>query len=212
MTKQMRIDIISDAICPWCFIGKRHLETALSLLAADGLSFLVQWRPYQLNPAMPEGGVPRAEYRAAKFGSLARSRELDEGVAQVGRAVGLDFRHDLMRRTPNTVNAHRLIRAADAAGRQDEVVESLFRAYFQEGEDIGDAAVLEGIAARHNVAFDDGFRADVLAEDAAFRRAGLSGVPSFLMEGYFLFSGAMPGEAMAGQLRRAHAALRHKAA
>jgi len=210
MTQPMRIDIISDAICPWCFIGKRHLEQAITHLAKDGLTFSIRWRPYQLNPDMPAGGVPRAEYRAAKFGSTARSRELDEGVAQAGRAAGLEFRHDLMRRTPNTINAHRLIRAAEAADRQDAVVEALFCAYFQQGQDIGDETVLAGIAQANGVVFDDSHRAEVLAEDAAFRRAGLSGVPSFLMEGYFLFSGAMPSEAMEDQFLKAHAALINK--
>jgi predicted DsbA family dithiol-disulfide isomerase len=216
MADIMRIDIISDTICPWCFVGKRQLEAALPLLAADGLTFSVGWRPYQLNPDMPVEGVPRTAYRTAKFGSLERSRELDAGVAQAGAAVGLVFRHDLMQRTPNTVASHRLIRAAEPAGLQDQAVERLFRAYFQEGRDIGDAAILADIAeeiglGRDALASDDG-RAEVLAEDAAARNAGLNGVPSILLQGYFLFSGAMPADAMASQLRRAHAVLSARAA
>ena len=212
----MQIDIISDAICPWCFIGKRHLEAALPILAEDGLAFTIRWRPYQLNPDMPLDGVPRTAYRTAKFGSLERSQELDAGVAQAGIAAGLVFRHDLMLRTPNTIAAHRLIRAAGQAGLQDQIVERLFQAYFQEGIDIGDPTMLADIAAQQGLPRDimngDDGQAEVLAEDAAARKAGLSGVPSFLLEGYFLFSGAMPTEAMVSALRRAHAVLSARAA
>lgn len=210
-----RIDVISDAICPWCWIGKRHLGTALAELKEQGLEFEVRWRPFQLNPDMPEEGVARDEYRAAKFGSLERSRELDAQVAEAGRAAGLSFRHDLMARTPNTVAAHRVIRAAGPAGVQDAVVEALFRVYFQEGHDIGDHAVLAEVAGGAGI--DRTFVADmlqggegreeVLAEDAAARHAGISGVPSFLMDRYLLFSGAMPAAQMAEAFRRADAIL-----
>jgi predicted DsbA family dithiol-disulfide isomerase len=212
----MHIEVISDVICPWCFIGKRHLTGALALLAEDGLNFTVSWRPFQLNPEMPAEGIARAMYRAAKFGSAERARELDENVRQAGSAVGLEFRFDLMERTPNTIQAHRLIRLAAEQGVQNEMVEDLFQAYFQLGRDIGDAAVLAEIGARHGVDLlrrvgDDGVAA-VRAEDEAARRAGLDGVPSFLMEGYFLFSGAMPADAMASQFRRAQAVLASRAA
>lgn len=209
------IDVISDAICPWCWIGKAHLRAALEELEADGLRFAVRWRPFQLNPEMPEAGVERDAYRAAKFGSLTRSRELDAAVAEAGRAAGLAFRHDLIRRTPNTVAAHRVIRAAEAAGVQDAVVEALFRAYFAEGADIGDHAVLaeragaaglDAAAIAAMLAGGEG-RDAVLAEDAAARRAGISGVPSFLMDRHLLFSGAMPGPRMAEAFRRADAVL-----
>jgi len=211
------IDVISDAICPWCWIGKAHLDAALKDLRRDGLEFRIRWRPFQLNPDMPEEGVERDAYRAAKFGSLERSRELDAGVAEAGRAAGLTFRHDLMRRTPNTVAAHRVIRAAEAAGVQDAVVDALFRAYFQQGQDIGDAAVLDEVAGAAGLpgtaamlAGED-HREAVLAEDMAARRGGISGVPSFLMDRHLLFSGAMPGPRMAEAFRQADAVLSARA-
>jgi predicted DsbA family dithiol-disulfide isomerase len=201
MDQPRRIDVISDAICPWCWIGKRQLDTALTTLRQEGLRFSVHWRPFQLNPDMPAGGVERSAYRAAKFGSLERSRELDAQVAEAGRAVGLDFRHDRMQRTPNTVRAHRLIRFAEGP-LQHALVEALFRAYFHEGQDVGDTAVLAEVAA--GVGLDAAeFLAgqeqeeQVRAEDAYFRRIGISGVPSFALEGRVLFSGAWPADRMA---------------
>lgn len=212
----MHIEIVSDAICPWCFIGKRHFEGALALLAEEGLVFTTEWRPYQLNPDMPREGVARAEYRTAKFGSLARSQELDDGVASAGRMVGLEFRFDLMARTPNTIAAHRAIRLAGEAGLQDAMVEALFAGYFQESLDIGDPRVLAATATRigmdASVLDGEAGLAAVLEDDAAARGAGLKGVPSFLMEGYLLFSGAMPAEAMADQIRKAHRILSTRAA
>jgi predicted DsbA family dithiol-disulfide isomerase len=207
-----RIDVVSDAICPWCWIGKRHLESALARLADAGQGFEVHWRAFQLNPDMPGEGLERAAYRAAKFGSLERSRELDTQVAAAGAAAGLEFRLDRQRRTPNTVDAHRLIRRAGGIGgeaRQDAVVERLFRAYFQDGHDIGDRAVLAELASEAGLedaasflASDEG-AAEVRAEDSAFRRLGISGVPSFALAGHILFSGAVPPERMAEAFRRA---------
>ena len=200
------ITVISDAICPWCFIGKRQLERALAILAADqGQEFAVAWYPYQLNPDMPVEGVERAAYRAAKFGSVERGREIDARVGQAGAAVGIDFNFPAMRRTPNTVAAHRVIRAAGAGGRQNAVVERLFTAYFLEGQDIGDPEVLAACdaeaggdaAATRAMLASDAHRAEVLAEDNAARRAGISGVPSFVLANHVLFSGAVPAETMA---------------
>ena len=200
------ITVISDAICPWCFIGKRQLERALAILAADqGQEFAVAWYPYQLNPDMPVEGVERAAYRAAKFGSVERGREIDARVGQAGAAVGIDFNFSAMRRTPNTVAAHRVIRAAGAGGRQNAVVERLFAAYFLEGRDIGDPEVLAACDAQASgdaaatlaMLASDAHQAEVLAEDNAARRAGISGVPSFVLANHVLFSGAVPAETMA---------------
>jgi predicted DsbA family dithiol-disulfide isomerase len=207
------LDVVSDAICPWCWIGKRHLDAALEMLAErDGLRFAVRWRPFQLNPGMPPEGVERAAYRAAKFGSLEQSRRLDAQVAEAGRAVGLEFRHDRMERTPCTVEAHRLVQLAAPSGRQHAVMEAVFRAYFHERRDIGDCAVLAEIGAAEGLdpetlaAFREGeaARAEVLAEDHALRSAGLSGVPSFVLDRHLLFSGAIPADQMAEALRRAY--------
>ena len=209
-----RLDVYSDVICPWCFIGKQHMQRALRMLGDEGLAFAVAWRPFQLNPDMPPGGMERDDYRRAKFGSLERSRELDAQVAGAARVAGIEIRHDLMRRTPNTLDAHRLIRLAGGAGRQDAVVDRLFQDYFVEGRDIGDRAVLLAAAAsagldrtavEASLGSDEG-RAEILAEDAAVRRAGLQGVPTFVLNGQVLFSGAVPAEAFADGVAKAHAA------
>lgn len=215
-----RLEIVSDAICPWCWIGKAHLDAALALLADEGLTFELGWLPYQLNPDMPVEGVDRRAYRTQKFGSWERSQELDAQVADAGRVAGVAFRHDLMARTPNTVEAHRLIRLAGPAGVQHAVVERLFRAYFQEGQDIGDRAVLAaegeaaGMPAEALAAFTagDAGRAEVTAESRALAQAGINGVPSFVLDRHLLFSGAMPAERMADAFRRAVAILRSNAA
>ena len=214
------VDIVSDVICPWCWIGKRHFAQALDILAADGLRFTQSWRPYQLNPDMPAEGVPREAYRARKFGNIERSRQLDSQVADVGRTAGLEFRFERMVRTPNTIEAHRLLRLAEPSGLQDELAEALFRAYFQDGLDIGDRDVVGGLGGA--IGLDDATlavfaagaagREDVLAEDAALRQAGLNGVPSFVLDRHLLFSGALPPDQMAATIARAVRVLRERAA
>lgn len=214
-----RIDIVSDAICPWCYIGKRQLERALSALAGEGLTFAVQWNPFQLNPDMPPGGVARAAYRAAKFGSPERSAALDARVSEAARAVGLDFHLERIVRTPNTIDAHRLIWLAGREGVQDAAMEAVFAAYFIEGRDIGDAAVLADCAAVAGLdpAAVRGFlaggtvAAEMRAADQAAREAGVNGVPSFFLDGYGLFSGAVPAVQMAEALRRGRAVLTERA-
>ncbi|WP_198371878.1 DsbA family oxidoreductase [Roseomonas rosulenta] len=215
-----RLEIVSDAICPWCWIGKAHLDGALALLAEEGLVFEIGWLPYQLNPDMPAEGVDRRAYRTEKFGSWERSQQLDAQVADAGRVAGLAFRHDLMARTPNTVEAHRLIRLAGADGVQHAAMDRVFRAYFQEGQDIGSRAVLAALGAEAGMAeatlaaflAGDAARAEVVAESRALAQAGISGVPSFLLDRHLLFSGAMPAERMADGFRRAVAILRERAA
>ena len=218
--KPGRIEVISDAICPWCWIGKRHLDRALPVLAAQGLEFSVGWRPFQLNPDMPAGGLERAAYRSQKFGSQAASDEADRRVAEAGAAVGLAFRHDLMRRTPNTIDAHRVIRLAGRHGVQSAVVEALFRGYFTEGADIGDHATLTALATAAGLDLlevtallgGDVERAEVVAEDAAARSAGIDGVPAFLMGPYVLFTGAVPADVMVEAFAKAWKAIGARAA
>ena len=215
-----RIDIVSDAICPWCYIGKRQLERALIQLGDDGGGFSVRWNPFQLNPDMPREGANRAAYRAAKFGSAERAAELDARVAEAARTVGLDFRMDLMARTPNTLDAHRLIWFAGRQGAQDAVMEAVFAAYFTQGRDIGEADVLADCAAgagldrAEALAFlaSDHAAAEMLAADRAAREAGVNGVPSFFLDGYGLLSGAVPADQMEEALRRGRAILRERAA
>ena len=208
------ISVISDSICPWCFVGKRRLDLALPILAAEGLTFNVEWLPYQLNPDMPDEGLDRRDYRAAKFGSLAKSEALDAQMVKVGAEVGLDFRYDLIARTPNTLASHVMLadaRRAGGAAMQAIAVEALFSAYFLEGRDIGKAEVLQEIAFK--AGFDHGPSVDaalwelVQQEDMSARAAGISGVPSFLLNGHFLFSGAQPAEVIVMGLRRAVAAI-----
>ena len=216
-----RIDIVSDAICPWCYVGKRHLEAALATLATEGLHFSVHWNPFQLNPDMPKQGVERAAYRAAKFGSAERAREIDARVAGAAEAAGLAFRQDLMLRTPNTIDAHRLIWFAgrqDNPDRQDAAMEAVFRAYFIQGRDIGDPEVLADCAAEAGLdraavlSFlgTDLADAEMRAADQAARVAGVNGVPSFFLDGYSLFSGAMPAAQMADAFRRARTVLQQQ--
>jgi predicted DsbA family dithiol-disulfide isomerase len=177
----------------------------LALLGPAAADFSVHWRPFQLNPDMPPEGVERATYRAQKFGSVTKGAELDANVAQAGRNVGLEFRHDLMLRTPNTINAHRLLQWSGA--RQHEMAEALFQAYFRDGRDIGDLAILAEVAATLDLdaaAFlaSDELAEEVRAEDAYFRKIGISGVPSFAVDGRVLFSGAYPAEQIAAALTR----------
>jgi predicted DsbA family dithiol-disulfide isomerase len=215
-----RLEIVSDAICPWCWIGKAHLDGALALLAAEGLVFDLGWLPFQLNPDMPEGGVDRRAYRTDKFGSWERSQQMDAQVADAGRVAGVAFRHDLMARTPNTVDAHRLIRLAGGDGVQHAAMERLFRAYFHEGQDIGDRSVLVALGREAGMAEPtleafaaaDAARAEVVAESRTLSQAGINGVPSVLLDRHLLFSGAMPAERMAEGIRRAVAILRAQAA
>ena len=150
MPKPLLIQIASDVICPWCYIGKRRLEKALESLKGE-VEARIEWLPFQLNPDMPEQGVARAEYRRAKFGSVEKGRTLDARVAQEGAGEGIAFAFDRMQRTPNTIAAHQLIDLAQAQGKAESVVDALFRAYFEEASDIGDAAILAGIAERAGV-------------------------------------------------------------
>jgi predicted DsbA family dithiol-disulfide isomerase len=210
-----RIDIVSDAICPWCYIGKRHLEQALALLAKEGLAFQVHWNPFQLNPDMPKEGRDRAAYRAWKFGSADKATALDQRLTEAAANAGLAFRTDLMTRTPNTIDAHRLIWLAGQNLVQDAAMEAVFKAYFVEGRDVGDHTVLADCAAEAGLQRQDvlDFLAGDLADremraaDQAAREAGVSGVPSFFLDGYSLFSGAMPAETIARALRRGHEVL-----
>ena len=215
-----RIDIVSDAICPWCYIGKRQLERALAILATEGLEFQVHWNPFQLNPDMPKEGRDRAAYRAWKFGSAEKAVALDQRIVEAAAGVGLAFRVDLMTRTPNTIDTHRMIWFAGQHGNQDAAMEAVFKAYFVEGRDIGEHAVLADCAAEAGLPRQDVLDflagdlagAEMRAADTAAREAGVSGVPSFFLDGYSLFSGAMPAEHIADALRRGQAVLRDRKA
>jgi predicted DsbA family dithiol-disulfide isomerase len=196
----MHIDIVSDVICPWCFIGKRRLEKALAL--RPDLVVDVTWRPFQLNPDMPPEGMERKAYVTAKFCGGGHADRIYANVAEVGESIGIPFAFDRIRRTPNTRDAHRLIRWAAAQGRADPVVEGLFRAYFIDGRDIGDRATLAETAGAAGLEASEAGRwlegtADigpVLAEDRGARRLGINAVPCFIFERHYAVSGAQEPE------------------
>jgi predicted DsbA family dithiol-disulfide isomerase len=207
----LELHVISDVICPWCFVGKRRLDEALANIRAEGTNIRVRWLPYELNPGMPREGIERNEYRARKFGSLERSRALDAGVALAGKAEGITFRHDLMQRTPNTIEAHRLIWLADRERVQDAIVEALFEAYFTQGRDVGNREVLIEIAAHSGLNRDlvqtfleghDGTD-EVKKEIQSAEKMGVHSVPTFAIDGRVLFSGAQPASVMSDVFRRA---------
>jgi predicted DsbA family dithiol-disulfide isomerase len=197
--KSLHLEVASDVICPWCYIGKKRLEKALALLG-DELEVDIRWLPFQLNPDMPKEGVPRAQYRKAKFGSLERSRELDARVIAEGRSEGIEFAFERIERTPNTSAAHQLI---SLAKEQNAVVDALFRAYFEEARDIGDPAVLAGIAAQCGVEGWPEKARDVSALEGEVREMGISAVPTFIFERKSGVSGAYPAETLAQAMREA---------
>jgi predicted DsbA family dithiol-disulfide isomerase len=196
----MRVDIISDVICPWCYIGKRRLERALATRPA--LAPEVAWRPFQLNPDMPPEGMPRAAYLAAKFGGAGHAGRIYQAVAEAGASVDIPFAFERIRRTPSTRDAHRLIRLAAREDRADAVVEALFAAYFVEGRDLGERGTLADIAAEAGLerraarAFlESTAELDlVLAEDRGARRLGINAVPCYIFERQYAISGAQEPE------------------
>jgi predicted DsbA family dithiol-disulfide isomerase len=191
----MIIDIVSDAVCPWCYIGKRRLEKALQMAPQPDLQ--IGWRPFQLNPELPPEGIDRQAYIEAKFGTRDRAAA-HRRVAAIGESVGIPFAFDLIKRTPNTILAHRLIRYAARENLQDAVVETLFRGYFIEGQDIGDAQALAELAASAGLDADkvaaylagNEDEETIRSEDAFARQIGISGVPCFIIDRQYAISGA----------------------
>jgi predicted DsbA family dithiol-disulfide isomerase len=194
----MRIDVFSDVVCPWCFVGKRRLEQALA--AAKVTDAEVHWHAFQLNPDLPPEGVDRRQYLEAKFGPDAVER-IHARLDEAGKGAGIEFQFDRIERSPNTLDAHRLLWLSGTQDRQDALKEALLRAYFLEGRDVGDRAVLAEVARQA------GIEADVpawLASDAGIRevredlqqaaRLQISGVPFFIFEGRLALSGAQPPE------------------
>jgi predicted DsbA family dithiol-disulfide isomerase len=205
----LAVDVISDVICPWCYIGKRRLEKAI---AAVDVQVRVRWHPFQLNPTMPKEGISRREYRTRKFGSWERSTELDARVIAVGETEGIHFAFDTIERTPNTVDAHRLIWLADQHGCQDAVVEALFRAYFTEGKDIGNQKTLIDVASESGL--DRQFAETMLNSEAGqeviaqagerSRRHQVEGVPFFIINNAITLSGAQAPETFLDAFKQAN--------
>lgn len=197
----MQLDVVSDTVCPWCYIGKKRLDQALAMHGGEGITLV--WRPFQLDASIPEGGVDRKTYMEKKFGS-ERAKSVGNTIREFGEAVGIDFRFDKIERSPNTLDSHRLIRWAGTAGCQNEMVDILFRRYFEDGEDIGSHDVL--IEAAAEAGMDTDIVADLLMkdadkelisqEDALARQMGIQGVPSFVVNSQWVMVGAQEPEAL----------------
>lgn len=193
----IRLDIFSDPVCPWCHIGKANLDRALE--AHPNHPFQIEWHPFQLNPDMPDEGVDKRDYLNAKFGA-ERVQDMHLRLKEASRAAGAEIDPDVPKRQPNTLNAHRLIHWAGLEGRQAAVVSALFRAYWREGRDIGNAAVLADIAGaagmdRAVVArllASDADTDDIRARDEDARRKGVNSVPTFLIAQQYVVTGAQP--------------------
>lgn len=208
MTVPLTIDVVSDVICPWCFLGKRRLDKALAQLRAGTIE--VRWRPFMLDPSIPPEGIDRKAYLTAKFGA-ERLATLHDPLQSAGNSEGVPFVFQAITRTPNTLDAHRVIRWAHHAGRQTEMAERLFMAYWNEGKDIGDRTVLTAEAGA--VGFDPSQTATLLASaqdtdnvKSEIQHAydiGVSGVPTFILAQRFAVSGAQPPDVLAGAIERA---------
>lgn len=208
-SEPIQIDIISDVMCPWCLVGKRRFEKALAMrpdIAVD-----VRWRPYQLDPTIPAAGIDRQEYLSNKFGGPDRAREIYRSIEQAGEDEGIPFAFDKITKSPNTINAHRVIRWASSEGCQDAVVERLFEMFFIEGRDIGDSSVLREAAVEAGM--DEELVTRLLAteedrdlvekEIALAREMGVNGVPCFIVANKYVVMGAEQPETIAGALDRA---------
>jgi predicted DsbA family dithiol-disulfide isomerase len=197
----LNIDVYSDVICPWCFVGKHRLEKALAAVK-DRFEARVTWHPFELNPDMPKEGLNRKEYRSAKFGSWEKSLALDEQVKKAGEGEGINFRHDLMERTPNTFDAHKLILLAGREGVQDKVAAAVFNGYFVEGKDVGDRETLIAIATAARMdaekvkTFFESEESTNAVNEAKEkgRELRINSVPNFIINNLVSFSGAQSVE------------------
>jgi hypothetical protein len=212
MSEPLVIDIVSDVVCPWCYVGKKHIEKALTNM--PDIDAVVRWHPFQLDPSIPAEGYDRKAYMAKKFGDGGQLKAAHERLEALGNSNGIAFQFDAISRSPNTLDAHRLIRWADEAGVQDAVVSSLFQSYFEEGLDIGDRSVLAFIAGKAGMDSDlvtarletDMDVESVRAEIAEAGRIGVSGVPFFILAQKLAVSGAQPSEVLMDAIRQAMAA------
>ena len=199
----MRIDIVFDAVCPWCFIGKHRLERALAM--RPDVVAEIRWRPFLLNPELPAHGIDRQSYLERKFGSNYRIQRIHAAAQQAGMSEGIDFNFDAITRMPNSLNAHRLINFAAQSGRQSEMVEAIFRGYFIEAQDIGEISTLIEIGAAQGF---DGREIErylhgnagilpVETDNARMHRLGVSGVPCYMFDDRYAIAGAQEAEIIA---------------
>ncbi|MGJ8617431.1 MAG: DsbA family oxidoreductase [Sulfitobacter sp.] len=200
MSEPIKLDIMSDPICPWCYIGKAHLDKALA--DHPGHPFVIEWHPFQLNPEMPAEGMDRRAYLEAKFGGKDGAVRAYAPVVEHAKAAGLTINFEAMKRTPNTLNAHRLIHWAGIEGRQIAAVSALFQAYFVDARDIGDVEVLADIAdgidldaaVMTKLLQTDVDAQDIRDRDAHSRQMGITSVPTFIVGGKHAVPGAQPPE------------------
>ena len=196
----VKLDIISDPICPWCYIGKTNLDRALEQIPDH--PFTIEWHPFQLNPTMPPEGMGRRDYLEGKFGGKDGAVRAYAPVVEMAEKVGLSIDFEGMQRTPNTINAHRLIHWAGIEGRQTFVVHRLFEAYFRDARDIGDIAVLADIADScemdasvvTKLLNSDADIEDIQKRDAHSREMGVNSVPTFIIAGQHAVPGAQPAD------------------
>lgn len=196
----VRLDIFSDPVCPWCYLGKANLDRALE--AHPDHPFVIEWHPFQLNPDMPPEGVDKRDYLLKRFGSQAQLQEIHDRFRQIARQNGVPMDPDTPKRIPNTLNAHRLVHWAGLEGRQAFAVAALMRAYWVEGRDIGNLGVLADIAAGigmdravvERLLASDADLDTVTAREAHARERGVSAVPTFLIANQYVVSGAQPPE------------------
>ncbi|MGE5506029.1 MAG: DsbA family oxidoreductase [Actinomycetota bacterium] len=192
----MRIDFVFDTVCPWCYVGKRRFQRALAL--RPGARVSINWRPFLLNPDLPLDGVDRGTYLDRKFGGPARVGRIHAAVTAAGRAEGIEFAFDRIERTPNTLNSHRLVRFATTMGRDAEVVEALYAAYFCQGRDIGRIEELVTIGAECGLTdvdvadylYSDADVSAVMNDNARAHRLGVNGVPCLIIDGNYALAGA----------------------
>lgn len=212
VAEPLTIDVVSDVVCPWCFLGKRRLESAVR--ASGGGPIVVRWRPFQLDPSIPPGGMDRRAHIMAKFKDDARLAAVHDRLTEMGVDVGIAYAFDRIERAPNTLDAHRLIRWANVGEQQDAVVDRLFRLYFEEGRDIGDRRVLVDVARecgldaeRVEKRLADGDDVDsVQAEIAQAQAVGVSGVPFFIFASRFGVPGAQDADVLVKAIAQARAA------
>ncbi len=217
----MTIDVISDVVCPWCYLGKYRLESALATLRGrDGFAAIVNWHPFQLDPSVPAAGVPRKPYIENKLGGAERVAAGHARLAELGRREGIAFDFERIAVQPNTLAAHRLVSWAQQRGDASDLVERLFAAFFTEGRDVGDHGVLADIAAAagyaHQSALDalDGNEARVAVEAMIerIRKLGIGGVPFFILGERIALSGAQEPHVIADAINQAREAAEGAAA
>ena len=212
----LTIDVISDVVCPWCFIGKRRLEAALRELRAERPDVVptIRWLPYFLNPDTPEEGQPYRPFLERKFGGPERLAQIWAQIAEAGRTAGIAFAFERIEVRANTLRAHRLIHRAQRDGDAGALVERLFAAQFLQGENLGEAAVLARLAAECGedeaaalAYLQSGEDAEAVRDEAArAQRLGINGVPFFILAGRYGVAGAQPPEVLLEALRQSLAA------